>query len=321
MYQRKIQKKTENENIIFSLGNNPSLALEVAKKLKTKLGKININNFADGEINLKLEEDCRGKKVFLLQSTHQPDSSFTKLTLAVDAARRASAEEIVAVIPYFGYSRQERLSEPGTAISTKVFATILETLGVDRIVTIDLHSKAIEGFFSTTIVDHLNSVSMFTDFLKKNFHAEIKKDEIIVVAPDTGAANNARNFSMSLLGHSELAIVSKSRLKANHISSMRLVGEVKGKIVFIVDDMADTCETIVQSAKLLKEQGATRVFAVVTHAIFSHDAEQKINDSVLEKIFITNTIEKKQKSEAEKTRNKIVVVSVGEMICNLIKEL
>jgi ribose-phosphate pyrophosphokinase len=305
----------KNSKIIFSLGNNQELAKKLAGNSKIKLGRVIVSNFADGEVAIKLEDDCRGKKVFLVQSTHQPDSSFTKLILASDAARRASAEEIVAVIPYFGYSRQERLSEPGTSISTKVFATMLEAAGIDRVVVVDLHSKAIEGFFTNTIVDHVNSIPMFTSFLKKEFSKEIANDNIRIVAPDTGAANNARNFSMNLLGHSELAIVSKSRSKANHISSMQLVGEVKDKIAIIVDDMADTCGTLVKAAELLKDSGASKVFAVVTHAIFSGDAVTRLDNSCLEKVYISNTIEK------ENLPSKIEVVNVVNLIVELIKKI
>lgn len=285
----------KNEIKLFSIGNNQALAVEIAQNIGVNLSPIEVGNFSDGEIKIKLDDDCRDKRVYLVQSTNQPESNFTKLILAIDAARRAGAREIVAVVPYLGYTRQERLSEPGVPISAKVFATILETLGLDRLVTIDLHSKAIEGFFLKTRVDHIETKNFFVEILKKDFEMQIKNNEVVVVAPDTGAANNARSFSNLLLGHSELAIVSKSRLAANVIAGMQLVGSVKDKIAVVVDDMADTCGTITKSAELLKKEGARKVVVVVTHAIFSGNAKEKLQVSaqnkIIDKIYTTNTIE------------------------------
>lgn len=279
--------------IIISLGSNPQMSQRIADNLALDLSPVTVTRFADGEQYVELGQDCRNKSVFLIQSTSQPDSNFITLALAVDAARRASAKEIVAVIPYFGYSRQERKSLPRTPISARVFATFLETLGVDRIVTMDLHAKAIEGFFLKTIVDHIYGRENFIKALSKDFSKEISENQIVVVAPDTGAANNARSFAVNFLNSPHLAIVSKGRIQANIVSSMELVGDVKGKVAVIVDDIADTCETLVKSAELLLDNGATKVVAVITHGIFSGDALKKIQDSKIHSLYVSDTVEGK----------------------------
>lgn len=275
---------------IFSLGSNDELAKQISKKLKVPLSPIIVDNFSDGEQNIQLGANCRNAEVFLIQSTGQPDSNFTKLILAIDAARRASAKEITAVIPYFGYSRQERKSAPRTPISARVFTTILEALGVDRVLTMDLHAKAIEGFFLNAIVDHLYARTEFVKVLKQDFKKEISKNEIVIVAPDTGAANNARSFGLKLLNHQELAIISKGREKSNTISSMELVGNVNGKVAIIIDDIADTCGTLVKAAALLKQKGAKKVVAVITHGIFSGEAKKKLAESSIDTLYVSDTL-------------------------------
>ena len=305
----------KEKSVIFSLGNNNLLSNEISKILKVPLGKIITSDFADGEQHIQLGENCRNANVFLIQSTGQPDSNFTRLALAIDAARRASAKEITAVIPYFGYSRQERKSLPRTPISARVFSTILETLGVDRILTMDLHAKAIEGFFLKTTVDHLYARTEFIKVLKKDFKKELLKDEIIIVAPDTGAANNARSFGIKLLNHPNLAIISKGREKANYISTMELVGNVRDKIALIVDDIADTCGTLIKAAELLKENGATKVIAVITHGIFSGDALLKIKNSKIDTLYVSNTI------ESENLPKNMKLVSMANLFAEVIKRV
>lgn len=304
-----------NDLKIFSLGSNDNLAEKISKILKIKLSPIIVNNFSDGEQNIQLGDNCRNKSVFLIQSTGQPDSNFTRLALAIDAARRASAKEITAVIPYFGYSRQERKSAPRTPISARVFATILETLGVDRVLTMDLHAAAIEGFFLNATVDHLYARPEFIEILKKDFKKEIKNDDIVIVAPDTGAANRARGYGIRLLNHPDLAIISKGREKANTISSMELVGDVKGKVAIMIDDIADTCGTLVKAAELLKSKGAKKVVAVITHGIFSGDARQKLENSKLDMLYVADTLEK-----TDLPKN-IKVVSMDSLFAEAIKRI
>lgn len=301
--------------LIFSLGANKILSESISKILKVPLSPIVINNFADGEIHIELGVNCRNKSVFLIQSTCQPDSNFIKLALSIDAARRASAKEITVVVPYFGYSRQERKSAPRTSIAARVFATMLEKLGADRVLTIDLHAKAIEGFFLETIVDHLYARQEFIKVLKKDFKKEIKNDQFVIVAPDTGAANNARSFGLNLLNHPNLAIISKGREKANVVSSMELVGDVNGKIALIVDDIADTCGTLVKAANLLKEKGATKIIAVITHGIFSGDALSKLNNSQIDTLYVSDTIQNLNLPK------KIKIVSMANLLAEVIKRV
>jgi ribose-phosphate pyrophosphokinase len=226
-------------------------------------------------------------------------------------------------MPYFGYARQERKSEPGTPISTRIFTTFLETLGVDRIVTFDLHAKAIEGFFLKTNVDQLYARDIFIAELKKDFKDDIQNNNIVVVAPDTGAANNARNFASALLANPDLAIISKSRLAAGKIASMELIGSVAGKTAIIVDDMADTCGTIVKAAEVVKNAGAEKVIAVLTHAIFSKDAVQKLENSVLESVYITDTIYHKKEGlfKNGSENSKIKVITVAEFLAKVIDKM
>lgn len=303
--------------VIFNLEPEFELGKKVADLLGVSLGKMENTTFSDGEQFIKLAESCRGKSVYLIQSTNQPDSNFVRLALAVDAARRAHAKEIIAVMPYFGYARQERKSEAGAPISTRVFTTFLETLGVNRIITFDLHAKAIEGFFLNTVVDQLYARDIFIEQLKKDFKKEIKNNEIVVVAPDTGAANNARNFASVLLVSPDLAIISKSRLAAGKIASMELIGSVAGKTAIIVDDMADTCGTIVKAAEVVKAAGAEKVVAVLTHAIFSNNAVQKLENSVLESVYITDTIMQKNLL----SRKKIKSISVAKFLAKVIDKM
>jgi len=307
--------KKQKRSLVFNLGSNDILAKEISKALKIKLSPVAVSCFSDGEQHIQLGENCRNANVFLIQSTGQPDSNFIRLTLAIDAARRASAKEITAIIPYFGYSRQEKKTHSRTPISARVFSTILETFGVNRVLTMDLHTKAIEGFFLKTIVDHLYGRREFVKVLKKDFKKELKKNNIVIVAPDTGGANNARSFGIRLLDNPNLAIINKGREKANHISYMELVGDVKGKIAIIVDDIADTCGTLVSAAKLLKENGATRVIAVVTHGIFSGDALAKIKDSNIDTLYVSNTI------ETPNLPKKIKVVSMAKFFAEVIKRV
>lgn len=262
-----------------------------------------------------MEKTVETKHVFLIQSTNQPDPNFITLSLAVDAARRASAKEIIVVIPYFSYSRQERKSLPRAPISARIFATFLETLGVNRVLTMDLHAKAIEGFFLKTNVDHLYSSGKFIKVLNNDYKNEIDNEEIVIVTPDIGAANNARNFAVKFLNTQHLAIISKGRDKANSVSSMELVGDVKNKIAIIVDDIADTCGTIINAAKLLREKVAKSVIAVVTHKILSGDAREKIDKSEIDKIYFSDTIEKNN------LPRKAVVVSMSNLFGEVIKRV
>src|SRR3989338_2387315 len=248
---------------VFSLGSNDVLAQRIADRLGTKLGEIKLKTFSDGEQYVQFCENLRGKDVFLVQPTNPPAENWTRLFVAIDAARAASAHEITAVLPYFGYARQDRKSKPREPISARVFATILESLGTNRVLTMDLHNDAIGGFFRHTNVDYLYARPVFVAHLKELFSDALASDDLVVVSPDAGGVVRAQSYARRLMRSADLAIIHKERDIPNQIARMKLIGDVKGKIALIVDDMADTCGTLVTAAKLLTESGANEVYADV----------------------------------------------------------
>lgn len=303
------------EYAVFSLGGNDPLAEKIAKHLGIPLGGITLRTFADGEQHVQFMENLRGKSIFLVQSTNPPADNWVRLFLALDAAHGASAAEVTAVLPYFGYARQERKGKPREPISARVFAVMTETMGADKILTMDLHADAIGGFFRKTNVDYLYARPVFLSFLGRFFKDQIAKEQIVVVSPDVGGVARAQSFAKRLMKNADLAIIHKERKIANKVSKMRLVGDVKGKTALIVDDMADTCGTLAKASSVLMENGAKEVYACATHALLSRDANAVIDASPIKKLFVTDTI------AANITSKKIEVISVSELFADAIRRI
>ncbi len=301
---------------IFSLGSNDRLAEKIAAKLGMRLGEVRCKTFSDGEQYVQFLENLRGKHVFLIQSTPPPAENWVRLFLAIDAARGASAREITAVVPYFGYARQDRKSRPREPISARVFAATVETLGANRFLTMDLHNDAIGGYFRTAIVDNLLARRVFIPYLRNFFSRALVADELVVVSPDVGGVVRAQSYAKRMMKEAELAIIHKEREMPNKVTRMKLVGDVKDKVALIVDDMADTCGTLATAVELLKESGAREVYACTTHGILSGDANTTIEKSSIKKLFITDTI-----STDRTLSQKIEVVSVGEVFGEAIERI
>ena len=275
---------------IFDLGSNPPLAEKIAKNAGTKLSAIKLKTFSDGEQHVQFLENLRGKDVFLIQSTNPPAENWMRLFLAIDAARGASAKEITAVIPYYGYSRQDRKSKPREPISARAIAMALETLGIHHVLTMDLHSDVIGGFFQRANVDYLYARPVFVQFFKSFFKKVLAKDELIVVSPDAGGVVRAQSYAKRLMHRADLAIIHKEGDIPNEVARMKLVGDVAGKVALIIDDMFDTCGTLGRAVDLLVENGAKEVYGAATHGIFSGDALSLIETSAIKRVFVTDTI-------------------------------
>ena len=301
---------------IFSLGANDGLAKKIASRLGMPLGEIKCRAFSDGEQQVQFLENLRGKNVFLIQPTNPPAENWVRLMLAIDAARGASAHEITAVVPYFGYSRQDRKSRPREPISASVFARTLESVGATRFLTMDLHNDAIGGFFRHTIVDNLYARRVFISHFRDFFSDALATDDLIVVSPDAGGVVRAQSYAKRLMKSADLAIIHKEREIPNQIARMKLIGDVKGKVALIVDDMADTCGTLARASELLAESGAREVYAAATHGLLSGDALAMIEASPIKKFFITDTI-----SADRPLGGKIEVVSVGETFGDAIERI
>ncbi|MEI8124331.1 MAG: ribose-phosphate pyrophosphokinase [Parachlamydiaceae bacterium] len=279
--------------ILFSGNANIPLAREIANYLNIDLGNARVEKFNDGEIHISIENSVRNKNVFVLQSNcpsknQSVNDNLMELFLMVRAMKRASAANITAVIPYYGYARQDRKTAARMPISAADVALMLEVAGIDRVVTVDLHSGQIQGFFRDVPVDNLYATFMFVSYF-------VEKDlqNVVVVSPDAGGVERAKIFMENLSKQgvsSEMALISKQRAKAGVVASMSLIGDVSGADVIIVDDMCDTGGTLVKAAKLLKDHGANRVFVAITHAVFSGDALEKIRDSVIDEMVISDTI-------------------------------
>jgi ribose-phosphate pyrophosphokinase len=302
-------KNQKNEMKIFSGTANIPLSKKIAKYLDLSLGNVAITRFSDGEISVKYNENIRGIDIFILQPTSPPSDNLVELLLLIDAARRASAKRITAVIPYFGYARQDRKDQPRVALSAKLMANLISTAGADRVLTMDLHSPSIQGFFDIPF-DHLYSSPIFVDYIKKR-----KKANPVVVAPDIGSSKRARSYANRL--NSELAVVDKKRLGPNKIETVTLIGEVKNRDVVLVDDIVDTAGTICHAANLLKKSGAKDVFSVCTHPILSNDSINKIEKSSLLKVVICDTIQIPEK----KLSPKIEILTAAKLFGQAIKRI
>lgn len=282
-----------NQIKIFAGNGCPRLAKEIADNLGMSLGKIEIGKFSDGECSCHIGETVRGSDVFVVQSTSAPvNDNLMELLVIIDALKRASAGRITAVIPYFGYARQDRKARPRDPITAKLVADLITVAGADRLLTMDLHANQIQGFFNIP-VDHLIGIPILGNAIKRQqfFKDAMANDELITVSPDVGSVARARRMGEKL--GTPLAIVDKRRPKANVMEVMNIVGDVKGKVCLIVDDMIDTAGTITQGAKALVEVGgAKKVYACCTHGVLSGPACERLENSYIEKLFMLNTIER-----------------------------
>jgi ribose-phosphate pyrophosphokinase len=296
---------------IFSGNSNPDLAEKICRAAGVPLGSAQVKSFSDGEIAVELTESVRGLDIFVVQSTCPPvNNNLMELLIMIDALRRASAERINAVIPYYGYARQDRKVAPRQPISAKLVANLITQAGASRVLTIDLHAGQIQGFFDIP-VDNLYASPIVLEYLRKKF-----KDNLVLIAPDAGGVERTRAFAKRL--DASLAIIDKRRERANVAQVMHIIGKVKDKVAVILDDMVDTAGTLTEAAKALKEQGATSIFACCTHAVLSGNAIQKINDSPLEELIVTDTIPITQEGSSCK---KIKVLSVAELFGEAIKRI
>jgi ribose-phosphate pyrophosphokinase len=291
---------------IFSGRATTYLAEKIASAYGEPLGTVNYQQFSDGEMSPFITESVRGHEVFLIQSTFAPSDNLMELLLMVDAAKRASASSVNVVIPYFGYARQDRKDKPRVAIAAKLHANLISAAGATRIMTCDLHADQIQGFFDIP-VDHLDGAYIFVPYLKS-----LGLTNIMFASPDVGGIKRARSFAKFF--DAELAVCDKYRKEANKIESMRLIGEVEGKDVVLVDDLVDTAGTICKAAGLLKEKGARSVRAVCTHAVLSGKAYDNITSSVLEEIVVSDTI-------PSKAIPKLKVLSVSDLFAKAIRKI
>ena len=296
----------ENRVKIFACSASTEIATNLAAAYGQELGDVELQKFSDGEFQVSIKETVRGCEVFLIQSTPPPIDNLMELLLMIDAAKRASAKRIIAVIPYFGWARQDRKDQPRVAIGAKLIANLLEAAGVDRIMTMDLHADQIQGFFEVP-VDHLFASTLFAPVLQ-----QMKLDNLIIAAPDAGGSKRANAYAKYL--NVDLALCYKQRKKANEIENMTIIGDVKGKDVVIVDDMVDTAGTLTKSAKLFIEHGANSVRAFCTHAVLSGPAYERIEKSLLKELVVTDTIPLKEES------SKIRVISVAEMFGDVMRK-
>ena len=296
---------------IFSGNANIPLAQEICNSLNIPLGKANVKKFSDGEIQLEIEENVRGMDVFIVQSTCTPvNVSLMELLIMMDAIKRASAERITAVIPYYGYARQDRKVAPRVPITAKLVADLITTAGANRMLTIDLHAGQIQGFFNIP-VDHLYAAPVMVEFIKSKF-----ADNLVIVSPDAGGVERARAFAKRL--GASLAIIDKRRTKPNESNVMNIIGEIKGKTSLLLDDMVDTAGTLTQAANALHNEGAAKVVACCTHPVLSGTAIEKISKSGLQQMVVTDTI---PLGEDAKSCKKINILSVASLLGEAIKRI
>ena len=292
---------------IFSGQTSRYLAEKIAQSYGMDLGKSAMVKFADGEFQPSFEENIRGTEVFLVQSTFAPSDNLMELLMMIDAARRASAKSIVAVIPYFGYARQDRKDKPRVSIASKLVANLLSAAGVNRIIALDLHADQIQGFFDVP-VDHLYASSVFIPYLK-TLHLE----DLIFASPDTGGTRRAGSYAKYF--HTNFVICYKHRSKPNEVEKMALVGDVKGKNVILLDDIVDTGGTLCKAAQIIMENGASSVRAMVTHPLLSGKAYEAMENSALLELIVTDTIPLCQQSP------KIKVISTADLFAEVIRRL
>ena len=282
-----------SNRVLFTGNSNIDLANKVAKNLETDLGPMKVGTFSDGEINVEVNENVRGKDTFIIQSTNNPvEKNLMQLVLMVDALKRASARSITAVIPYFGYSRQDRrVRSARVPISAKVIADMLSEVGISRIITLDIHSEQIQGFFSFP-VDNIYTANIMVKGLLEKYDVE----DLQVVSPDTGGVIRARSVAKTL-GVQDLAIIDKRREKANESEVINLIGDVEGKVCIVPDDLIDTAGTLSNASHALKDKGAKEIIAYITHPVLSGDAIKNLNNSAIDKLVVSNSIDIGDKSK------------------------
>jgi ribose-phosphate pyrophosphokinase len=299
----------DQEIKLFGGTSNPELTAEVCDYLGIKPGKILAKTFSDGEIQVEIGENIRGRDVFIIQSTSTPvNDNLMQLLIIMDAMRRASAERITAVLPYYGYSRQDRKVKPRVPISAKLVADLITAAGANRVVSMDLHAGQIQGYFNIP-VDNIFAAPILLKYIQNNL-----QDNLVIVSPDAGGVERARAFAKRL--RASLAIIDKRREAANISEAMNIIGEVKGKTAIILDDMVDTAGTLTQAAVALKERGAIKIHACCTHAVLSGPAVTRIDASPISRLIITNTI---PLNGTAKGCRKIVVLSIAELLGETIK--
>jgi len=299
------------ELMIFSGNANPALAHEICAYLGIKLGEATVSSFSDGEIRIRIEQNVRGADVFVVQSSCEPvNDSLMELLIMIDALKRSSANRITAVIPYFGYARQDRKDQPRVPISAKLVADLISTAGTDRVLTMDLHAGQIQGFFNVP-VDHLYALPVLLDYITKK-----KVNDLVIVSPDAGGVERARAFAKRL--QANLAIIDKRREGPNQTQIMNIVGEVEGKSALLLDDLIDTAGTIVQGAQACSDKGAREVWTACTHAVLSGPALERLQNSALTQVVTTNTIPLRGK---EKLCPKIHQLSVAPLLGEAIRRI
>ena len=298
---------------LFAGNANPGLATEIARHLQTRLGRAYVGRFSDGEINVELMENVRGRDVFILQPTCPPtNDNLMELLVMVDACRRASAARITAVVPYFGYSRQDRRPRATrSAITARLVANMMSIAGVNRLLTIDLHADQIQGFFDIPVDNVYASPVLLGDAWKQAYH------NIVIVSPDVGGVVRARAFAKRL-DDADLAIIDKRRPRPNESKVMDIIGDIRGKVCVLVDDMIDTAGTLCHAAKALKDEGAVKVVAYITHAILSGEAIKRISESVLDELVVTDTI---PLTEAARACKRIRQLSVAALLAESIRRI
>ena len=294
---------------VFTGNANRALAEEICKCLKVPLGKAEVGHFSDGEIQIKIMENVRGDDTYVVQPTSPPvNENVMELLIMVDALARASARRITAVVPYYGYGRQDRKAEPRVPITAKLVANLITAAGADRVLAMDLHAGQIQGFFDIP-VDHLYAMPVFLEHIRKK-----KLKNMVIVSPDAGGVERARAFAKRL--DADLAIVDKRRPRPNEANVMNVIGEVKGKTAILLDDMVDTAGTLCEDAHALKRFGASHIYACCSHGVLSGPAMKRLEDSPIEELMISNSIPLNGKST-----NKVTVLSVATLLAEAISRI
>jgi ribose-phosphate pyrophosphokinase len=297
---------------VFTGKAHPALAQEITRHLHVPLGRANVGRFSDGEVSIELMENVRGRDVFILQSTHPPAENLMELLMMTDACRRASARRVTAVVPYFGYARQDRRPRATrVAITAKLVANMIASAGVDRLLTVDLHADQIQGFFDIPVDNVYASPVLLGDAWKQKY------ENMVVVSPDVGGVVRARALAKRL-DDAELAIIDKRRPRPNESKVMNIIGEVEGRTCVLIDDMVDTAGTLCQAAQALKEEGALKVVAYITHPVLSGSAIEKIAKSQLDELVVTDTI---PLSASARSCSKIRQLSVAELLAETIRRI
>jgi ribose-phosphate pyrophosphokinase len=298
--------------MVFTGNANPELAQKVVERLDIPMGKAVVGRFSDGEVNVEIQENVRGKDVFIIQSTCAPtNDNLMELIVLADALRRASASRVTAVVPYFGYARQDRRPRSArVAISARVVADMISAVGIDRVLTVDLHADQIQGFFDSPVDNVYGSPVLLDDIVDQQY------DNIMVVSPDVGGVVRARAIAKQL--DCDLAIIDKRRERANESQVMNIIGDVEGRTCILVDDMCDTAGTLCKAAKALKDNGAAKVYAYATHPVLSGPAVQNLNNSVLDELVVTDTI---PLSKAARECSKVRQLTLAPMLAEAVRRV